>query len=185
MCWGRLKCIYCHTWLVFCFISVRVRKPRCPSFPLPSLSQLSPSLIALPLFPWSLPGRSPVAPLQQPCRGSASPHHACANWGLMRGICFSLCAYGSPAGALAWLSPFRLSAVPGGEQMLPGSPTENSWMLSLPCHGLACAPCHPAGMLGVRDLDPALQGESQAAAETIIFSLSQKKNNQLHPSCSV
>lgn len=69
--------------------------------------------------------------------------------------------------------------------MLPRSPVENSWPPSLPCHGPAPARAlsHPAGTLGVLDLDPALQGESQAAAEIILFS--QNKNKWLCPGRSV
>jgi len=58
--------------------------------------------------------------------------------------------------------------------MLPCFPTENSWLLSRPRHGPACALCHPAKMLRVFHRDPALQAESHAATEIIVFSLKTK-----------
>lgn len=149
---------------------LRAHKPCCPSFPLPSPSQLSPSVIILPLFPLSLPhvfGQA-FSSLQ----GGGLPHHVCANWGLMRGICFPLCADGSPAGALAGSA---LSVCLGCSRRTadaPWSPTESSWLLSLPCHEPACASCHTARAPGVLYHHPAPQEELHAAKSS--FSLTEK-----------
>lgn len=139
-------------WLVF---YLRAHKPCCPSFPLPAPSQLShcyhsPSLLSL-------------AKHSAACRGGGLSNHVCANWGLMRGICFPLCADGSPAGALAGSA---LSLCLGCSRITadaPCSPTGNSWLLSLPCHEPACAPCLTARTLGVLHHHPAPQEEPHAA----------------------
>lgn len=98
-----------HLWthVVGMLLYFRAHKPRCPPFPLPSPSQLSPSIITPSLHPVA-PSLLSLAKPSAACGGSGLPHHACANWGLMRGICFPFCAYGSPAGVLA-RSPLSVS----------------------------------------------------------------------------
>lgn len=168
---GRLKCIYWQTWLVCCFISIRAHKSRCPSSPFPSPSQLSCSVIALPLL-------TPITPL---LLFLASPITL-----VLIGAWWEAFAFPSVLMALQlgpWLAyPFPcLWAVPGAEQMLPRG-EQLAAITAMSRTGLcSVTPGRdtggpPQGSCSARRVSGCTRNE---------HFLSQNKNNQLCPSRSI
>lgn len=124
-------------WLVF-YLSAH--RACCPSFPLPS-----PSVIILPLFPLSLPHCCPWPSIQQPAGEVASLITFVLIGAWWEAFAFPSVLMAPQLGP-GWLCSYPVSCSRGTADA-PCSVSENSWLLSLPCHKPACAPCHRARTL--------------------------------------
>lgn len=114
---------------------LRAHKPHCPSFPLPSPSQLSPSV--LPHFPLSLPHCCFWPSIQQPAGEVASLITFVLIGAWWEAFAFPpVLMAPQPGPWLALLFPC-VWAVPGAQQMLPAPPQRTA----------GCCPCRVRNQL--------------------------------------